>query len=108
MLAFAGTPAMLIFVAIVNKIRAGAFAPRWDELKQRKAAQQRSRGEEIFIVLLVFIAAPFTVGVLAWALGNFLNPQSPRGSAPLGLAGLIGGLALAIGHAFRILRKPSA
>jgi hypothetical protein len=34
---------MLMFVAIVNKIRAGAFAPRWDELKEIKPAQRRSR-----------------------------------------------------------------
>jgi hypothetical protein len=96
---------MLLFVAITNKIRAGAFLPRWDELKQRKVAEERSRVEQLFIAFLVLVAAPITTGLLAWALGNVLDPQSPRLAGPLGLAGLIGGLIFAVGYAARSLRS---
>ncbi len=102
-----GVPAMLTFLAITNKIRAGVFLPRWDELRQRKAAQGPSRVEQVFFAFLVIVAAPFTLGLLAWALGNFLDPQSPRIAALIGLAGLIGGLAFAIGYAFHTLRSSS-
>jgi hypothetical protein len=104
-LAFVGVPAMLIFVAIVNKVRAGVFAPRWDELRQIKAAQQRSRFEQLFIALLVMIAAPFTAGLLAWSLGNYLDPTSPGVVGLSGLAGLVCGLVFAIVNVFRVLRQ---
>lgn len=106
-LGFVGVPAMLVFVGIVNKIRAGAFAPRWDELKQIKAAQQRSRSEQLFIALLVIIAAPFTAGLLAWSLGNYLDPTSPGAAGLIGLAGFVCGLVFAAFNVFRVLRQPA-
>ena len=104
-LGFVGVAAMLVFVAIVNKIRAGAFAPRWDELKRIKAAQPRSRFEQLFIALLVIIAAPFSAGLLAWSLGAYLDPASPGVAGLIGLAGLVCGLVFAIVNAFRVLRQ---
>lgn len=101
-LAFVGVPAMLMFVAIANKIRAGAFAPRWDELKRIKASQKRSRFEQLFIGSLVTIAAPIAVGLLAWSLGNFLDPASTRVAAAMGLAGLVCGLIFAVVYVYRV------
>jgi hypothetical protein len=81
------------------------FRPRWDELRQIKAAQQRSRFEQLFIALLAMIAAPFTAGLLAWSLGNYLDPTSPGVVGLSGLAGLVCGLVFAIVNIFRVLRQ---
>ena|SRR5579871_3174215 len=106
-LVLVGFSAMTMFVAIVNKIRAGAFAPRWDELRQIKAAQPSSRFDQLLFASLVMVAAPFIAGLLAFSLGNSLDRTSPSVAGILGLVGFVCGVAFAVVNFVRVLRRPA-